>query len=664
MLTCLLARRLPARHRNASAVLALLLAWSASAAPAPRASTPPPRPKLALIVTIDGLSWQRLDSFRPYLEDGLKRLLDEGRVETACRYRHLNTETGPGHSSLGTGAPPRVTGIVANRWFEARPDGGIRSVSCAQQWHPAPVPGKPPLFYKEIARDGRLYVFAHSGEWERWEQSGETGRALTRLGAGPRGETVVFDGEDAVWSFNLRHGRPEEQFPPTETIVGPGQLRVPTLADRLVTERPRSRVVALSPKDRSAVFLAGRDARHVVYWYDRETGRFVTSPAYDVNRGAGPVAATLVREFNRDQAGARLLSRFGLLWKKLPPPASGLALPAPPRDLYDYQIPAQGVGFDHDLSRDPGGYSAGFYGSPYVDELLADLALAFVQSDALALGRRDDPDLLLLSFSGQDVVSHSFGNESEENVDTLRRLDRQLGRLLRALDERVGQANVALALSSDHGFAPIPEVFRRDHPGASAGRLVNSERAYPNFVERLNRLLTEELCLATGARPVFGVEGWSLTYNRPAFPARTVEGPCGPADALVTVDALDAVLPRVVARAFAEEIEAVLPIARRDSWPPTRAAEFARNDLDLERSGDAFLVPRENVLMHWDPARGSGHGSHHDYDAHVPLVFWGGAFVPGQVKSDSAPYDVAPTLAELLGVSLPDAVGASRLRVE
>jgi arylsulfatase A-like enzyme len=66
--------------------------------------------------------------------------------------------------------------------------------------------------------------------------------------------------------------------------------------------------------------------------------------------------------------------------------------------------------------------------------------------------------------------------------------------------------------------------------------------------------------------------------------------------------------------------------------------------------------------MHWDPARGTGHGSHHDYDTHVPLVFWGGAFTPRVVTGDSTPYDVAPTLGALLGVALPDAAGTSRLR--
>ena len=76
----------------------------------------------------------------------------------------------------------------------------------------------------------------------------------------------------------------------------------------------------------------------------------------------------------------------------------------------------------------------------------------------------------------------------------------------------------------------------------------------------------------------------------------------------------------------------MLLVSERDRWPADNpATEFARNDFDAERSGDAFLVPRPGVLMHWDPGRGSHHGSHHEYDTHVPLVFWGSA-VPGRAQ--------------------------------
>src|SRR5262249_50049356 len=64
--------------------------------------------RLVVVVSVDGLSWPRLDGYRGWYGGGLARLLDSAQVETACNYQHLNTETGPGHASLATGAPPSV----------------------------------------------------------------------------------------------------------------------------------------------------------------------------------------------------------------------------------------------------------------------------------------------------------------------------------------------------------------------------------------------------------------------------------------------------------------------------------------------------------------------------------------------------------------------------
>jgi predicted AlkP superfamily pyrophosphatase or phosphodiesterase len=543
-------------------------------------------PKLAVVVSVDGLPWDRLQYYRPWYVAGLKRLLEESRLEANARYRHLNTETGPGHSSLSTGAPPRVTGVVANRWFEVGPDASIRSLNCVDQ-----------------------------------------------------------------------------TLPSAKTAPGPWALRVPTLGDRLAEAKPGARVVSLSAKDRSAIFMAGRHETHAVYWYDQDSGRFVSSPFY-----APPAAAkAIVDRFNRAQAGALLPARFGLAWKRLPPPEPPsilpLARPAPAPDMLDYQLPSNGLGWDHPLTTNPRGYFSALYYSPLTDELLADLALAFLESEAFGLGRREQPDLLWLSFSAQDVVSHSYGVESEENLDVLRRLDLQLGRLLGTLDRRHPEGSVVLALSADHGMPPIPEAERRRNPGFRGGRLLTTDRGYPTFLERLNRLLALELCLDPTSRVIFGSEGFNLTYNRPAFPFRTLEGSCGPAGRAATSKDVDRVLPALMTRVYAEEVEKVYLASERDRWPKDDpVTEFVVNDFDPERSGDAVFVPRYGVMTHWDPARGAMHGSHYDYDTHVPLLFWGGPFRAETVSAPSTPYDLAPTLGALLGVELKDAVGRSRLR--
>ena len=647
--------------------LVALAPWASAEAPAPREGAPA-RPALVVVLALDGLSWPRLESYRPWYTAGLKRLLEEGQVETGTRYRHLNTETSPGHATLSTGAPPRVTGIVANRWVEQNADGSLRWVGAVQQWATDAVPGQPPLFYREVkGADGRLHVFALARELELWQRSSETGRAITRLGAGPEGETLVFDSEDAIELYDLHHGLPRESFPPRSTVTGPGNLRVPTLADKLVEASPQSRVVVLAGKDRTSVLLAGRSPRHAVYWYDQDSGRFVTSSVYDAASPAGAALRTILARFNTQRAGAMLPQRFGTSWGRLAPPEARVGfgptlLPQPAANMWDFQIPVNGLGFPHELQLAEKGYFYGFYVSPFLDELTADLAVEIVANESLRLGRAGVPDLLQVGFSAQDLVSHSYGNESEEELDTLRRLDLQLGRVLDALERVLPKGSFVIALSADHGFAPVPEAEHARNPGAGGGRLVNTERALPTSYERLNRLLAQQLCLPPGSRPLFGGEGWSVAYNRPAFPMRTVAGACGPEDRVVTLADLDRAFPKAVATLFSEEVDSVLLNSERARWPADNpATEFALNDFDKERSGDAFLVPKPGVLMHWDPGRGSHHGSHHEYDIHVPLVLWGGPFRAGRRERETTPCDLAPTLAALLGLRLPDATGRSLL---
>jgi hypothetical protein len=71
------------------------------------------------------------------------------------------------------------------------------------------------MFYNEVAKDGRIYVFASGQRFDTFEKSkgAEIGVAITRPGYGPNGETVVFDSEDAINLYNYKHGLPGEYFP-------------------------------------------------------------------------------------------------------------------------------------------------------------------------------------------------------------------------------------------------------------------------------------------------------------------------------------------------------------------------------------------------------------------------------------------------------------------
>lgn len=561
----------------------------------------PGRPKLVVVISVDGLSWPNLVKYRSWYTSGLKQLLDEGFVHTQAHYQHINTETSPGHASLSTGAPPRVTGIVANRWLERGPDGDIRNVYSTQM----------------VVDPARAHV-----------------------------------------------GRPAGPGTTPATLTGPGNLKVDTLGDRLVMASSTSRVVSVSGKDRTAVLLAGRHPGHLVYWFDRQTGLFVTSPYYDGHTTSATAGQAIVSPFNRDKAGPALRTHVGTQWQPLTAPAAAsgpasLPGPVPASRMLAFQVPMHGLGFPHDLTFGPHGYFSSLYYSPFIDDLVTELVVDFLRDDTLGLGRGPTPDIVLVGLSGQDTVSHSYGPESHENLDLLRRLDVHVGTLLDTLARRgFSRGEIVVALSADHGFADIPEVRRGTDRSFSGGRLVDGDHVRPGFYQRLNRLLSESLCLPDSSRPIFGGEGWSMIYNHPQLPIRTVEGACGPAGRAVTAADIDRVLPEVATRFFREEIASVVLVSQRPSWPGSdRTIQYVLNDFDPDRSGDAFIIPRYGVLMHEDPIRGTGHGTHHDYDTHVPLLFWGGTWPAGSSDAAVTPYDLAPTLGAALGITLPDATG-------
>ena len=54
-------------------------------------------------------------------------------------------------------------------------------------------------------------------------------------------------------------------------------------------------------------------------------------------------------------------------------------------------------------------------------------------------------------------------------------------------------------------------------------------------------------------------------------------------------------------------------------------------------------------------ATGTTHFAPYSYDRHVPLAFFGSAFVPGTYHDHVAPVDIAATFASLLRVNQPSA---------
>jgi arylsulfatase A-like enzyme len=58
---------------------------------------------------------------------------------------------------------------------------------------------------------------------------------------------------------------------------------------------------------------------------------------------------------------------------------------------------------------------------------------------------------------------------------------------------------------------------------------------------------------------------------------------------------------------------------------------------------------------------GTTHGSHHEYDRHVPLIWYGSGVTPGRRTERVSVTDLAPTLAGLLQIPNPADANGRRL---
>jgi predicted AlkP superfamily pyrophosphatase or phosphodiesterase len=385
-----------------------------------------------------------------------------------------------------------------------------------------------------------------------------------------------------------------------------------------------TRVVTFSLKARAAITLGGTNA-DAVTWYDVNTGGWQTSSAYPV--------APFVEDFAKAHPVA---ADYGKTWTAMLPASAYLYDSTAVGAKYAAE---SGPSLPHPLHGAAGSTAADklFYlqwqASPYADTYLVNMADDAV--DQLGLGQRGGTDFLGVSFSSPDYVGHAFGPRSWEIQDVLAQLDRDLGVFFAHLDQRVGRGNYVVALTADHGVAPIPDDMAK--AGMPAGWF---------NVEEVKTAVSGALAAnGYGKDDVKAVMGSDIYFAPGVYQKVQADGRT--LDAVIT-----AILnvPGVANVYTAEQLEN--PPTMQNNIFTAEANSFLRS-----RSGDLLVVPQP--FFPWDFSTatkprmyGATHGSPYYYDQHVPILFMGYGIEAGEYFGPAAPADIAPTLAALCGITL------------
>src|SRR5262245_22176594 len=422
-------------------------------------------------------------------------------------------------------------------------------------------------------------------------------------------------------------GDPDVARIPSGEGASPSRFLGETLGDWMKRADPASKVVTVTGKDRSAVLMGGRKPDGA-YWAC-EAG-FATSTYY---RSELPpwLSAWNGKERWKELAGKVWPGRLGedLLAKLRVGPDD-----QPGERLFD------GAVFPHRLPPLPAA-TAVLPFTPFADDLVLEVAREAIAGEGL--GADGHPDLLCVGLSAADYVGHLCGPRSREVAEHFDLLDEALGAFLSFVEERAGKGRILFALSSDHGVLDLPE--RLSAEGIPARRLVvrgKDDLGVPDAKKAIAAALGEgewiafhdyrsiyldrELCASKGIAPEKAAEAVAKAFRS---------------------------LDWVAAAYTRADLLAAQP---KDPYVP-----FFLHSFHAERSGDVLLRHRENDLV-FQGRFGTTHGGPYPCDRAVPLVFLGPGFDAAKRTESVQALDLAPTLAEALGVPVPEGVeGRARL---
>ncbi len=530
-------------------LLACLTIWALFLASAPRATATAydAHPKLVIILVLDQFRADYLERYRADFKGrGFKLFLDHGANFPDCYFGYANTETAPGHATIGTGAYTDGHGIGGNEWWD-------------------------------LARSKDNPVT--SVEDERYALVGLPEGAKTTPGSSPRNLLASTVGDE---------------------------LRLDTLGV--------SQVYGISLKDRAAILPSGATANGA-FWIDQASGRFITSTYYT------PQLPDWAQSFDDSPRIAQALQEAN----------------AP-------------------------GDTTNFYGvvgpTPAAVSYELDFAKALITG--AELGKHPTTDILTLSISSTDILGHRVGPDSDQQRQLIDSVDADLDGFFTWLDKNVdgGLGNVWIALTADHGIAPVPAVAAKLGLNAATIDLTK-------LVGNLNFAINQKF--SPGEKIDYMLPKQSLPYlalNQPTFERAGINEQeaeqavqdfiPGAFASLIPPDDSNgpatAKLPPTpgLFRSYSRQQMA------QSQLPNTPFGELIEHSYTPNGGWYIMVIPQAFEMQSYSSG-GTNHFTPYSYDRHVPLALYGAPFAPGTYHGRVEPVDIAATFASLLGVNQPSA---------
>ena len=387
--------------------------------------------------------------------------------------------------------------------------------------------------------------------------------------------------------------------------ASPRRLLTDTFGDELkLATGGRAHVYGIALKDRAAILPVGHTA-DAAFWIDHVSGAWLTSTYYMKQ------APEWLTAYNAAKPGAKYED---VEWKD----AAGKVL--------------ENTAPRNDARGNPMGFYDRVGATPYANDYTLDFAKAVIEHEKLGTGAVTD--LLSISFSSNDIQGHRSGPDSDQEHTMLLTLDKQLASFFKYLDARFGAENIVLALSADHGIAPMSAYARSLRMDAANGNSME-------MLAKLNAAFSAKL--GKQAQYVVRVDYPNAYLDEKAF-----------AESKLTEQAAEELLGEEMMKLGMRGYATRADLAK-GQVPNSVFAEKLRNSYS---AGTGWYVIGMSAPFMVGYPTGTDHALPYSYDSHVPLAFVGAPFKAGYYDETVEPVDLAVTLSAVLGTNKPaSAVG-------
>ena len=411
----------------------------------------------------------------------------------------------------------------------------------------------------------------------------------------------------------------------------PVNLLSSTFSDELsLSTGGKAKIFSVGLKESSAILSGGHSAKGV-YWFDNTTGTWMSSTWY------GDSLPAWVNDFNALKLPESYLNSA---WTPVRE-ASDYADCMADSNIYEAGIKGRNY-FPYDLKqmstsgilskkRD---YSL-LRETPFGNSFTTDFALRLISEEKL--GKDDVPDFLSICFSATDNIGHRFGPSSVESADALFRLDDDISRLLKYLNDSIGKKNVLVYFTAAHGISEIPAILEKHHIATGYFRQNQALQLLKSYLNA-----------------IYGQGDWVKGYyQKQIFLNRTLIE-----DAKIPLEEIQKKAARFLVQFSG--------VASAYPYSAFEANDFGNghlkkivNNFTPQRSGDIIITLNPGWVEKSDFV--TDNNSPYEYDSHVPLIWYGWAVNRTTVNRKVNMTDIAATLSSLCKVPFPNSCSGEPL---